>query len=169
MKVSVAEIANPECTVSNVHKNGNNIESTMTNSGSAGLSRLELFFLEEVDTPLPSQSALFGGDDDPALTFVTAKTVSFDSQETKEIRFTRTDLTPPAENIAVLPITASYTGVIENTGGSGEIEVEFDADSDLVDNPPRKQREIDSGEEIRVQFDVVIPVGTSFSIGPHFV
>lgn len=139
---------------------------TIMNEGDDGNIRSELFFFEDSSTPDPTDSALYGGDEHPGITFDSSTEFFLASGETHTIEMEAREL-QDEEEVGIVSFPATRGAVIDNTGGSGEIEVhlEIQDSGDLeVEDPEPKSKSIGSNEELLVEFNVVVPQRARYEV-----
>lgn len=162
----ITGLRNPVPIVNTVDNVDDDYLATIRNEGSPGLVRVELFFIQNEDTPQPRESVLYGGDDNPEVTFDSATQESFSGGQTREITMTAVEESN-TEWFDIFPHAATYRAVIQNNGSAGEIEVSFRISESRgydIDIPAPKHREIGSDQQIHVDFDVVLPGQVSYEV-----
>jgi hypothetical protein len=150
----------------------NQYSYTVKNQGKTGKVRVEYYYLQSVDSPLPDRSAAFGGDEHPEVTLESAETVTMEEGEVRTFEMTKEE-NDPRENLAIYVIPASLGGVVENNAdASGDIEIRLEINESAeydVEDPEPIQTTIDSHDEARVMFDVLIPENASYEMYPEVV
>lgn len=148
-----------------IDTDGSEYTATITNDGHAGNIRAELFFLADAGTPNPAESEEYGGAEPLGITFAGATEETFDEDETQTLTIAPDDV-EQGEEYGIQPFPATFGGIIENEGGSGDVEVFFsvdETDHEFVEPDP-KTVSLESDEVREVAFDVVIPMDAAFEV-----
>jgi len=67
----------------------------------------------------------------------------------------------------IIPFVESYGAIFENQGESGEIEFTFEIAEDTdydINSPPRQIEFVESGEQVEVMFNILLPEGVEYEI-----
>ncbi|TYL37586.1 hypothetical protein CV102_16635 [Natronococcus pandeyae] len=131
---------------------------------------LELHYFRDQNVPQPEVANQFEDANYDDRTFDVARSFFFSEDERREVSFAPTR-EPPEEwempEYGISPFPASYGVIIENSGSSGQFEIELTYKDTLgydLEEPSSKLESVDSDEQVEVLFDVMIPGDVEYEI-----
>ena len=166
MDFEIAELSSPTPVVEDVGSEEDSYTAMVENQGREGLIRVELYYQEDESSPNPEQPSLYGGGENPDVSFDSAEVFEFDAEQRREVSVTAEGSTD-RNLFRLLGHPASYTGVIDNSGDGGEVEARFemtDAGGYEVDTPEPKTLELESDARREVTFEVVLPLEATYRV-----
>lgn len=162
----------PDPRVVSVDQNDEEYFGIIQNRGDEGSIRIELWYFENSRVPNPETAFLFQSvaDQRSDQVFDLARSRFFSRDERREVQILA-ESGPPTQwdsfEFGIIPWTASYGAVFNNTGGSGEVEMRFEYTDTLgynVQQPSNQLQSVGSDGTVEAAFGVVVPPGVEYEI-----